>query len=283
MNRYCSQNINQREPSESTGLISPVKRVACKNRHGADVKSKFFREVFQQLENIESEEGIKQCCENFCRVADLEYYIYAIIRSVSSLSSPEIYTYTNYPNDWFNSYFDEGMQKHDPVVKYCFENTTPIHWDKLIQMEKYIDPVGVKIMERAATIGLVNGLSMPLKTPNGEVAIFSLASCRSDAIEDRLLDVLPHAQTFGSQLFQTFYRLKSENPEFNQRKLTARELECLFWACEGKTTWEISKIVDVTERTIIFHLTSATKKLGAVNRQHAVAKAIISGLIKPAP
>lgn len=247
------------------------------------MESKSFREIIQQLETIQNEQEIKQNCEDFCELADLEYYIYAIIRSVTSLSSPEIYTYTNYPDDWFSRYFDEEMQKHDPVVKYCFDNTTPVRWDKLMQMEKYIDPIGVQIMERAAKVGLVNGLSIPLKAPNGEVAIFSLASCKSENIEERMLSVLSHAQTFGSQLFQAFYRMKSESPEFNQNKLTARELECLFWACEGKTTWEISKIVDVTERTIIFHLTSATKKLGAVNRQHAVAKAIICGLVKPAP
>jgi LuxR family transcriptional activator of bioluminescence operon len=53
----------------------------------------------------------------------------------------------------------------------------------------------------------------------------------------------------------------------------------MFWACEGKTTWEISRIVEISERTVIYHLHNSAQKLGASNRQHAVAIAIGKGLI----
>lgn len=230
---------------------------------------------------IESEDDIKRACEAFCKAADLEYYIYAVVRGITSLNAPQVTTYTNYPDAWMKSYLESEMQKHDPVVKYCFENDAPICWDKLVQLEQYVNPVGASIMEKAAECGLANGLSIPIKGAGGEMAIFSLATKNIDRIGERLARALSHAQTLGTQLLDAFRRLKSNAPEFSQGKLTTREKECLFWACEGKTTWEISKIVDVSERTIIFHLASATNKLGAANRQHAVAKAIISGLIKP--
>src|SRR5690606_33497413 len=149
-------------------------------------------------------------CEAFCKASDYEYYIYAVIRSVTSLSSPQVHTYTNYPDEWFKSYLEEGMQKHDPVVKYCFENSAPICWNKLIQLESYVDPIGFKIMERAAELGLVNGISIPLKAPHGEMAIFSLATEKPEQTGEPLLEVLSHAQTLGTQLMAKVRRINTD-------------------------------------------------------------------------
>ena len=54
----------------------------------------------------------------------------------------------------------------------------------------------------------------------------------------------------------------------------------LRWAADGKTSWEISVILKISERTVKFHLIQASRKLNAVNRTLAVAKALARGLIK---
>ena len=60
-------------------------------------------------------------------------------------------------------------------------------------------------------------------------------------------------------------------------KMTKREKECICWASEGKTSWEISKILDITERTVNFHLANCIQKTGSVNRQQAIAKCLLQG------
>ena len=62
-------------------------------------------------------------------------------------------------------------------------------------------------------------------------------------------------------------------------RLSPRECECLEWAAKGKTSWETSQILGVSESTIIYHLRNATKKLNAANRLHAVTKALKASLI----
>ncbi len=54
--------------------------------------------------------------------------------------------------------------------------------------------------------------------------------------------------------------------------LSARERDALAFVAEGKTDWEIAKIFGVSESTARFHVDNARKKLGAVNRAHAVAR-----------
>lgn len=241
-----------------------------------------LHEITARIDTAQTEQALRDVCEEFCDAVGFGFYIYAVC-SATSLSAPQIYSLSNYPESWFSAYFAKGLQKHDPVVKYCFENITPIRWDQLMLMERYFDAVGLEIMQQAADAGLVNGVSIPIKSPSSEIAIFSLATDNPDDIDTRMLEVLPYAQLFSSRLFEAHSRINQAVSGASAFKLTAREIECLFWACEGKTTWEISKIINVTERTIVFHLASATKKLGAVNRQHAVAKALICGLIKPIP
>ncbi|MBF0622131.1 MAG: helix-turn-helix transcriptional regulator [Magnetococcales bacterium] len=62
-------------------------------------------------------------------------------------------------------------------------------------------------------------------------------------------------------------------------KLTPREKECLRWAAEGKSSWEIGMILTISERTAINHLQNAGRKLQATNRVQAVARAVLYKLI----
>lgn len=61
-------------------------------------------------------------------------------------------------------------------------------------------------------------------------------------------------------------------PEADEIKLTDRERDSLAWVAEGKSDWEISKILGVAESTVRFHVDNGRKKLGAVNRAQAVAR-----------
>ena len=63
-------------------------------------------------------------------------------------------------------------------------------------------------------------------------------------------------------------------------RLTGREVQCLTWAARGKSSWETAQICEISENTVNFHLKNAQRKLGAVNKCHALAKALTHGFIK---
>src|ERR1700761_9501368 len=63
--------------------------------------------------------------------------------------------------------------------------------------------------------------------------------------------------------------------------LNEREVEVLTWAARGKTSAEIAKILDLTQRTVDFHIDNAREKLGAATRTEAVIKAATGRLIQP--
>jgi len=65
-----------------------------------------------------------------------------------------------------------------------------------------------------------------------------------------------------------------------KENLSARELEVLQWLFVGKSNWDISNILNISEYTVKNHVQRIIKKLNANNRQHATAKAIAMKLIQ---
>jgi DNA-binding NarL/FixJ family response regulator len=63
--------------------------------------------------------------------------------------------------------------------------------------------------------------------------------------------------------------------------LNDREIEVLTWVARGKTSAEIAGLIDLTKRTVDFHLDNARVKLGAATRTEAAIKAAIGKLIEP--
>jgi len=62
--------------------------------------------------------------------------------------------------------------------------------------------------------------------------------------------------------------------------LTSREAEVLTWVARGKSAWEIGEILKITKRTVDEHAQGAVRRIGAVNRTHAVALAIRDRVIE---
>jgi LuxR family transcriptional activator of bioluminescence operon len=193
---------------------------------------------------------------------------------------------TDYPEEWLELYNGKDMIMNDPVVAFCQEHSVPVVWSNLIKNENYNKQKYLYTMRAAEKFGLKSGVSVPLKSPSGEFGIFSMSCDQVGAeADEKCRNSIASVQCFASYVLEAVLVIseseKRKEAEDLSEKLTQREYECLFWACEGKTAWEISVILKIKERTVLFHLSNATAKMGASNRQHAVAKALLLGIIKP--
>lgn len=61
--------------------------------------------------------------------------------------------------------------------------------------------------------------------------------------------------------------------------LTNRERECMFWISQGKTSWEVSVILGISERTVNFHVQNCIRKTNSINRQQALYNYTISSVM----
>ncbi|MBI1320969.1 MAG: response regulator [Candidatus Hydrogenedens sp.] len=62
--------------------------------------------------------------------------------------------------------------------------------------------------------------------------------------------------------------------------LTEREIEALTWSARGKSSADIAVLMEVSERTVNFHIANAMQKFGVATRIQAAVKASLAGIIK---
>mgnify|MGYP001590398847 CR=1 FL=1 len=64
-----------------------------------------------------------------------------------------------------------------------------------------------------------------------------------------------------------------------EKDLTLREMAVLECLTGGKSTADTAQVLSVRECTVKYHVRNIIRKLGAMNRTHAVAIAMAAGII----
>ena len=193
--------------------------------------------------------------------------------------------FDNCPDAWSAWYGERGSQQSaDPLRWRAQREVTPIPWHEVSQ--RYPE-----LFAMASQYGLATGVTHPVHGPDGQWSAISFIKIRGgiQAEHDIRLS-LANGQLLSHYIHEAVARiikrrLDTTLPE--QRNalnsgLNERERECLILVATGKTASEIARFLLITERTVIYHLANARKKLGVVNSHHAVTKAISLGLIEAA-
>ncbi|AJR05689.1 LuxR family transcriptional regulator [Photobacterium gaetbulicola] len=238
--------------------------------------------LISKLEKASSESELRSICEQLCKSTEIPFYLMGVI-SHKSLCNPNFNIITNHNTESIKAFYNKNKLAIDPIILKIMSQSSPVRWEKLLDNQPHKNKNFMQLVKDANELGLKNGLSIPFRSGKGEVGIMCLGvdNCTHASVK-QLNKILPYAHTFSMHLFETFRSLLSiESVQEPETELTNREKECLFWVCEGKTTWEIAQILKITERTVGFHLNNSATKLGACNRQHTVAIAISKGLIQP--
>ncbi|KWO66301.1 LuxR family transcriptional regulator [Burkholderia ubonensis] len=181
-----------------------------------------------------------------------------------------------YPPAWRARYEDAGYAEIDPWIRHCLSRTVPLIWND----DLFTGPEA-RIRDEAKTYGLVYGVSCPVHDREGTFSMLSMATdCPFQHLQADTLRLLSLSQLLANFVHSAMRKLlECEYRRQNACDLTAREREALHWAGRGKTAWEISKILGITQRTVVFHLSNAVRKMGANNRAQAAVIASARGLI----
>jgi LuxR family quorum-sensing transcriptional regulator LasR len=188
---------------------------------------------------------------------------------------------SNYPQRWRRTYDEGKLHSVDPTVSHCMKSGLPIAW----KPETFVTPEQKNFYEEASGYGLRAGVSLPAHGSNGEFGMLSFATdhlpdSRTPLPEETNLADLALVRDYAFESSLKF--LDDRREESPPVRLTCKERECLQWVVIGKSSWEISKLLNCSEATINFHIANIKSKFNVRTRQQAVVKAISQGLIVPA-
>ena len=211
---------------------------------------------------------------------DVQYWFYAVDLPLLN-DHPHQLRMGTYPEAWIRHYVEREYISIDPIIAHCHDHATPMVWDDAQQLErKIVDPHLQKIRQlfgEARGFGLEAGVSVPLHGPGVSWGLMSFAS---DSLRsEHFIEMLAELHLMAHFVHESARRFARSRTPAQLPSLTKRERECLSWAAEGKTSWEIGQLLNISERTSIFHLQNATHKLGVSGRQAAIARAVSLGLI----
>lgn len=241
-----------------------------------------FQELVDLTLRAESVEDLHGICSKICEAFDFSYFIYGT-RLPTSFIKPQIAVISGFPADWWAHYKACGYMRIDPTIAHCARRLTPLLWKDIKDDPKDPQRTVQKLLAESRDYGLRSGVSFPAHGGAGESAILSLVSEAEHAkAEHRIIEALPYGHLLTGYIHEAAKRVFTHRDlPIARVQLTPREKECLQWAAEGKTTWETAKILNISERTVIFHIQNATGKLHVSNRQHAIARAVSQNLITP--
>ena len=239
-------------------------------------------ELMEELNKAREYVQIQHTVISFCRDFGFDHFIYGA-RIPTSLVTPSYIVLSGYPPEWRNHYIEQDYIRIDPTVSHCFNYTTPIYWENIFNTDCRENDSVNTLFSEAHESGLRNGISFPIHCIHGETAMFSISTIDAP---NKSRPLIQHTLAIGHLFASYVHEAITRVPESGllasiNSELTKREKECLLWTTEGKTSWEIAQILNISERTVVFHLNNAVKKLNVSNKQHAVARAISLGHIKP--
>lgn len=90
---------------------------------------------------------------------------------------------------------------------------------------------------------------------------------------------LPLLQLVGAFAFEAARRMQRMRIAPGPVRLTDRQRECVMWAARGKSDWEISRILGISQDTVIEHLRHARERYGVGKRTLLAIHALFDGTI----
>jgi LuxR family quorum sensing-dependent transcriptional regulator len=235
-----------------------------------ELDNRHFRQAMDAIERLDkaaSESEVADIVSLAVAPFGLEYFCGGVPPSFKRQNFEACVMLRRWPQGWAEQYQRSNFHRHDPVVKHIHKQLRSSHWSDVPIPD---DPTAQSIMQIAADdFRLRAGLMVPILGFDGYQAGISFAGSDIDASANAKSAVELIAIYAFNRL--NYFRSAVAGPD---KILTTRQKEVLTWAASGKSAWDTSRILGVSESNVNKLLASAIIRLQAANKTHAVVEAI---------
>lgn len=234
-------------------------------------------EIFDQFELIDQAKTAQSIVDTFCACLRRQGFSSCLITFLPGPHNKSWYReiiVDAWPDGWFECYQTREHYRHDPCAKRSRQTGDPFLWSE-VAAGSIPGPANL-VMQEAAAFGLRQGICVPIYSPFETPAVVSVAG--------EFLDIPPSTIHVVAALARQAFRALLSACAVDRREsspvLSTREREILEWTAAGKTAWETSRILGLSEHTVITHLKNARNKCDAANTMHTIAIAARRGEIQ---
>ncbi|WP_315986374.1 LuxR family transcriptional regulator [Bradyrhizobium sp. Bra78] len=234
---------------------------------------RIFQRFVDRLSSSPSPDVLHQIMDEAATALGLSCFAYL---SVPQRPSAEAHLISNYPSAWTTQYLKSHYERFDPVITRALGHPEPFEWGLEIgSMAR--SKAERELFEEAAKFGIRHGFTVPIHDYRGPVAAVTFAA--NDRLPQFERSINEHAKALQlmAMYFHAHARRRIESRQMiHAVSLSPRELECLEWAAQGKSAWEIGRILGISRHTAATHLDNVKTKFGVRTIIQAVARFMAS-------
>jgi DNA-binding CsgD family transcriptional regulator len=220
-----------------------------------------------------SQDDIVEALDGIVRRHGFRGYLLINVPSETSTDFSSNVLLTSWPDEMLRTYDHAGLIFGSPVIERLRQSTNPFTYDADGTNRRRADGKAAIAADLFQRHGLSRGAYFPAHNSAGLRGALAFGGTREALTPREMAELNALANTVFTQV------LELRAGDRQAVSLSRREIECLSWASAGKTSMEMSEILGLSEYTVNHYLNRATRKLDAVNRVQAVAKAIRAGLL----
>ena len=182
----------------------------------------------------------------------------------------------NYPERWADFYDANALGVSDPVHRASHVTSVGFEWSHIPDMIP-LTAHDRRMLVLGSEAGIGEGFTIPANVPGEARGSCSFANEAGRTIPH---DMLPLAQLVGAFAFEGARRIWSVRSFAGPApSLTDRQRECVLWAARGKSDWEISRILAVSEETVARHIKQACERYGVNKRALLQIRTLFDGTL----
>jgi DNA-binding CsgD family transcriptional regulator len=236
----------------------------------------------ERILQVGDEASLWRESERFARDHGFDRYSYVRCDSAPGRSA-SLYARHNYHSEYWDlrtKRLGDREDRTDPVKMHVSLELPPTAWSCRGEIAATRSDIAIAaqdlLLNGISDFGIRAGVTIPLGARGAGWGYMGFTTAGTSQTRD-LLPLIAATHTYSHFVQAALRRLGGR---VASPALTAREREVLRWSALGKSTWEISRILSISESTVEFHVTGATRRLGVRGRRAAVARAMALGLIQ---
>ncbi|MCZ7450246.1 autoinducer binding domain-containing protein [Agrobacterium rhizogenes] len=230
----------------------------------------WFERLTERVTLAQDEASVKAILEKLTREVGFNAYAYLSVQAGTQVAI------SNYEPDWQKRYFEKSYAKIDPVVRNARDQLEAFAWSNETSFRTSKERR--TFYGEAAEFGIRSGITIPIKSGFGRMAMLTLASKEAEFAKAQAVNPV-RAASAVALLHSRLERLGTRPTQQTPIRMKSDELICLRWSAEGKPMKAIAIIENTSYSNVAFFLRNAKSALGATSLPQATAMAKELGLI----
>ena len=234
-------------------------------------------QLIELIDQVGCADDLTLAMIEICTTLGFQFFALTHHVDIASASASAIRLH-NYPSRWADYYDGNALGVSDPVHRASHTTSAGFRWSHMPGMIP-LTAADKRLLALGSEQGIGDGYTVPANVPGEALGSCSFANQPDRPLPEAMLPIAQLAGTFAFECARRLWSVRTIDGEEKAPVLTDRQRDCILWAARGKSDWEISRILGVSEETVAVHIRQGCERYGVNKRTLLAIRALFDGTL----